>query len=231
MDIVSIEVPNRRIVDENGLIARDRADVSDFYKANSALYVSAFRDVGILDLAFAQKSEGTERELTHGLRFTRFSERTWNDDIRLVPYNAFTERQGALTDAVLSQLEPIPALRRDDVVAGDIEKKGPPRPLLAIEALFPDSAEPARSTSVLLNDPERMPPPPTNIVLSLRAEDITDESARQIVKAVAQTRSHFTSAHVHTRYLSDTPVRGDESALPPVILYDIELRLKHESTP
>ena len=65
LNAVAIEIPNRRMDDANGDIAEDRADASDFYKGNSAAYVSAFRDTGVLDFAFAWHDEATGT-LTHG---------------------------------------------------------------------------------------------------------------------------------------------------------------------
>jgi hypothetical protein len=71
-----------------------------------------------------------------------------------------------------------------------------------------------------------MPPPPQNIVITLRAEDTTDEVATRVVSAVSNAKQYFSSARVHTHYLTDSPVRGDESSLPPVVLYEVELRLR-----
>jgi hypothetical protein len=226
MNAVSIEIPNRRVDDEGGAIARDKADVSDFYKANSAMYVSAFRDTGVLDFATAQTSSSTASGLTHGMRFTRFSQPRWDASSRLVPYNPLSERSGALADAVLSQLEPIPPLRRDDAVAQKREAEGAPTALLAVEHLFEQpAAATGAATAVLLEHPERMPDVPHSIVLTVRAEDASDEVSRGIVEAVSAARSHFSGARVRTHYLSAAPVRGDETSLPPVILYDVELRL------
>jgi len=226
-NVVSVEIPNRRVDDDSGAVTADRTDVSDFYKNNSALYVSAFREANVLDLAFAERKApgGGGGELVHGVRFTRFSEPEWRESLRLVPYNHLSERTAALTTAVLEQLEPIPTLRRPAERAAAVEREGAPRSLRRLEALFADEAEAARSTAVLVDDPTIMPLPPSNIVLTLRAEDVTDSVAQRVVQAVAKTRSLFTSAHVHTRYLSDVPVRGDQTSLPEVILYDVELRL------
>ena len=225
--VVALEIPNRHIVDDARDIVEDRTDASDFYKANSALYVSAFRDTGILDLAFAQTSGSSS--LTHGVRFNRFATRDWHPSLRFVPYNALNERQGALIDAALAQLEPIPALRRDETVATEFESQPPPASLAALSRLFGggDATTPktGESTESLLADPEHMPLPPRSIVLTVRAEDYTDEVGASILAAVSKTKEEFSAAHVHTHYLSDVPVRGDESALPPVVLYDIELRL------
>jgi len=226
MNVVQLEIPNRRVSDDSGAVARDEADVSDFYKANSSAYISAFRDTGVLDFAFAQTSADAPSGLSHGTRFTRFSAPEWSERLRLVPYNRIDATTGALADAVLSQLEPIPQLRRDDAVAREREAKGAPASLRQIETLFDKTASATgESTRSLLATPDCMPDVPHSIVVSVRAEDVDDRVATAIVDAVRSARTHFSGARIHTHYLSAEPVRGDETSLPPVVLYDIELRL------
>jgi hypothetical protein len=225
-NVVAVEIPNANFADADGALARDERDVSGFYKAVSAMYVSAFRDSGILDFAFARTSDATASGLTHGLRFTRFSQPRWDEATRLVPHNALSERDGALADATLAQLEPIPTLRRRADVASAREHLGPPASLRALEALFDGAAEATgAATAHLLTEPERMPEPPHSITLTVRAEDLTDEAARALVAAVSAERARFAGARVTTTYLADVPVRGDESSLEPVVLHEIELRL------
>ena len=223
LDVIQLEIPNRRLDDEDGKIANDLIDASDFYKGNSAVYCSAFRDSGILDLAFAWKDEDTGT-LTHGLRFNRFvSQGKWHKSVRLVPYNKLNETQGAYTDSVLAQLEPIPALR----LTKDVKVAPVPRHLAILSQLYENNAAAAQfSTASLLKDPHAMPPPPNNIVLSIRDEDLTAQVAEQVYNAIAANKHLFTGAAVHTHYLSDAPVAGDEETLPPVIIHDIELRLQ-----
>jgi len=228
MNVVQIDVPNRRLDDADGALAADREDVSDFYKANSAAYVGAFRDAGVLDFAFAHAGAATASGLTHGTRFTRFTEPAWTPTLRLVPYNALSERDGALADATLAQLEPMPAIRRDAAVAEAIEKIGAPASLKLVENLFSTSARaPGAATALLLRTPAAMPDVPHSVVVSVRAEDATDPVAHAIVAAVAGARHHFSAARVHTHFLSDVPVRGDETSLPPIVVHDIELQLVH----
>jgi hypothetical protein len=218
-DSVSLEVPNRHVE----TLDASRDDLSEFYKINSALYVSAFRDVGVMDLAFA--SQNADGSRTHSVHFNRFAATQWDKGLRLVPYNAHTEEQGAITDSVLAQLEPIPTLRRTD--AERVERVGAPDALQRVERLFSaSSTESRRASASLQRSPELMPPPPQNIVITLRAEDTTDEVATRVVSAVSNAKQYFSSARVHTHYLTDSPVRGDESSLPPVVLYEVELRLR-----
>lgn len=226
MNIVQMDIPNRRIDDPDGAIAANKADTSDFYKANSAMYVSAFAETGVLDVAFAQRRNGA---LTHGTRFTPFAASKWPSTSVLVPYNQLTKRDGALVDAVLSQLEPVPRLRRDAATAESREREGPPDALLAVEHLF-DGSVPTTgaATEHLLRDPAQMPLIPSNIVLTIRAEDATDTAIDAVVNGIAAASDYFSAARVHTHYLSEAPVHGDETSLPPVVLYDIELFVKHD---
>jgi len=220
LDVVGLEILNRRIDDADGRIARDLDDASDFYKGNSAAYVSAFRDAGRLDLGFAM--DDGNGGLTHGLHFNRFIASSWHPSVRLVPYNRLTAEHGAVADEVLAQLEPIPALRRDPAAAAAAKV---PAELRAIEHLFPAATAAPASTASLLTNATAMPLPPSTIVLSIRAEDLTDKTAASIVQAITKHRTLFTSATVAVHYLSDAPVPGDEASLPPVVQYDVSLRV------
>ena len=223
MDAVSVEIPNQRIDDVNDDITADRADASDFYKGNSAAYVSAFRDTGILDFAFARQEEGST--LTHGLRFSQFvAPAQWHDAVRIVPYNRLTPEDGGIADATLAQLEPIPVLRRSAAAAARVSV---PAALRAVETLFSSDTVAGLATAPLAEDPVAgYANEPGSIVVTMRAEDVTPGRAAQVVAAVQRSRTLFTGARVHAHYLSDPPVPGDETSLPPVVLYDIELRLR-----
>jgi len=219
---VQLEIPNTRMEDDNEDIANDRADASDFYKGNSAAYVSAFRDTGILDFAFAWADERTGA-LTHGIHFNRFiCPSQWHPSVRIVPYNRLSEKEGAFADAALAQLEPIPALRRNPPP----ELPPVPEALASIRALFSQNAAPiAKKTASLQSDSAAMPPPARSVVVSVRKEDASEDVTKGVYEAVRANKRFFSNATVHVHYLSDPPVPGDETSLPPVVVYDVELEV------
>ena len=99
-----------------------------------------------------------------------------------------------------------------------------------------------------------MPPPPRSVVVSIRDEDVREASPearavfRNIIATVRDTGAlppvaaevgesallpralpvgerGSMDVFLHTHYLCDAPVHGQESNLPPVIIHDLEFRL------
>lgn len=209
---LSFEVMQRRVDDARGDFAADRESLSDFYQSISSVYTAAFADVGILDLALARRRD--DGSLTHALHFNKFAavaaERS--AEWRFVPYNRIDAVEGARAERILSRLEPVPALT--------IARNGQVPRVAAFERLRGSPSRTGAASAVLRRDPSAMPGVPRSFVVSVRAEELADKP--QLADQLASALRSY-SARVVAYYLADPPVVGDE--LPPVVIYDIEVRL------
>jgi len=195
----SAAIPNYNERDD-GSFAADAADLSPFYKGNSALYCSAFRDAGVLDFAFAQASA---KSLTHGVHFTKFAQAEWDPSLRLAPYNEITARTGAIIQDTLDQVPLIPKLTQSHTSAQT-------HPTLAALAVDFDAA-PAPNSAVF----------PRSFTLSVRQADMSDELATNLVAAIRSQASAIASVHVEAHYLADPPVSGEELTIGPAIITEV----------
>jgi hypothetical protein len=207
--ITSVRMPNPNRTDDEGRFNRDEADLSKFYKANSALYTAEFAEQGLLDFAFAVDPEGGEvlsPEATHGLHFTRFAGRTWPSDIRLVPYNEIDPDEGILIADALAQLEPVSSLKRKKVVQ--------------VKSRFQtlERGTVPRSEDF---DAKAMPIPPKVITLSYRDQDMTPEIVDDLEKVINDVGSLLVAVKSRVVYLADAPLEGEET--PPAILQELDL--------
>lgn len=220
---VNYTIPNYNLDDPDGAIARNDKDLSPFYKANSALYCSAFRDAGVLDFAFVQDQAATpvlSSDASHGLYFNQFAQPNWPASTRLVPYNPLSDEAAAITDDALAQLEPVPTAKR---TAAAVATTSVPPELRPINATFGQ-----RVTVETLTDTqsERDMPLPTSIItLSIRGEDATPDVLTKVTAAVTSVKDDCSAATVRTHYLADPPVPGDQTAVPPSVTHDIYVQV------
>ena len=118
MQRMSTEILNKAAADTDGGvrgdIARDRANVSNFYNAVSAMYVREFADTGYNDVAVATANDDG---LTHGSSFTAFALPRWPVSMRMLPYNPLSPSTALHTADALEALEPLHAVRRDGAAA------------------------------------------------------------------------------------------------------------------
>lgn len=212
-----MEVPNKHTDDANGDFAANRADVSPFYKGNSALYVSAFRDVGILDFALAKDpvpGPVLSRSATHGVHFTQFVQQKWSREQRIVPYNALQpEVRDYVTDTI-AQLEPVPPLRRRNVRDLPVPKE------LAQLPKQLGTLTPAPQVS------RGMPLPADYFTLQVRAQDATPQVVSSLTQVIMANKKLYRGARVDAVYLSDPPVHGDETDVPATAFYEISLGVR-----
>ncbi len=232
--VVSLEMPDLLLDDANGDVAADRIDVSNFYRGVSAFYCSAFAQSNVFDFALAWDEQGSatgydpvlSAAATHGMHFGKFVRRDgFAPQVRIVPYARWSAPVREAVDDALAQLEPVPAIRRDTLAAATAERAGPPPELLALRKV---STQPAVSaTRVLRDDPSLMPLPARKIVLSMRDQDVRGypNILAAISTAITQNSTRFSAIEVATHYLSDAPVPGEETAVPPTVMHEITLRL------
>ena len=231
--VVSMEMPDLLLDDSSGDVSEDRIDVSNFYRGVSAFYCSSFAQSNVFDFALAWDKQASDTgydpvlsdAATHGMHFNRFVRRDgFAAQVRIVPYARWSPQVREAVNDALEQLEPVPAIRRNAQTASKIEQIGAPEELLALQR---SAAEQPTATAVLRADPTLMPMPPRSIVLSMRDQDVRGykSTLQAISAAITENSALFSSVRVTTHYLSDPPVHGDETVVPPMIMHEITLRL------
>jgi len=220
--VAGIEVPNYNLSDADGAFARDERDLSPFYKGNSALYTSVFKDVGVLDLALA-RDVSSERKLstnaTHGMRFTKFAQNVWTPDMRVVPYNGLSSDAMSYIEDTIAQLEPMPTLRRVD--ASSQTPSVPEQLQHIVRIINRGQTNVATTDGAVASD--GMPFPPTHFSLQLRQSDATSDVLDNLARVVEQHKNKFTAAQASVHYLADAPTKFDKDDVPPNVIFELTL--------
>jgi len=256
MDVCATEIlPPRRTFD--AALRSDRANVSDFYNAVSAMYLSAFGDSGYRDVAFATAAApaaaaaaaaGSVEQMTHAASFTQFVLPRW-DTLRLVAYSRSDPLHDALVGDVLHQLEPPLAVRR---AAADVRTPALPAAVrAAVSAQAFDEPLGVRvDAHTLVRAPpasgggndfdaaahdaraDAVPLPPPTVVFTVRERELRKrpEAARALTAALRANAAAGRVARAFS-YTLTTTRRAERDDLPNDVFHDFEFALAGATVP